>query len=122
MGYATLWAKRPRPSSKDGCCIAWRIGIFELIASTAVEYIDKYDPVAQRTFKDRIALITLLRVTLTGQTVCFVSTHLQRNPEDPRQDMLRARQVGQVVRELTIFVEQNGARDAPVILTGDLNC
>jgi hypothetical protein len=24
LGYDTVWMKRPRPSSTDGCCIAWK--------------------------------------------------------------------------------------------------
>lgn len=122
MGYESVWKKRPRPASKDGCCIAWRPDIFEFIDQHSVEYVDKYDPVAKRTFKDRIALMTLLRITLTGTVIVFVSTHLQRNPEDPTQDMLRARQVGQVVREMAECVAKHNCKDAPVILTGDLNC
>jgi len=122
MGYESIWRKRPRPSSDDGCCIAWRKGMFEVMATQCVEYVDKYDPVRKRTFKDRIAVIALLRTPIGGQTVCFVSTHLQRNPEDPTQDMLRARQVGQVLREIGDLTQQHNVHNAPVILTGDLNC
>jgi len=122
MGYEMIWKKRPRPNSADGCCIAWRKGLFELLSQHSVEYVDKYCPRTQRTWKDRIALLAILRVRLTGSRVCFVSTHLQRNPEDPTQDFLRARQVGQVLRALGEFTKREGAEDAAVILTGDLNC
>jgi len=122
MGYDSVWRKRPRPSSADGCCIAWKKGFFEIMATHCVEYVDKYDPVAKRTFKDRIALVALLRSVAGGRTLCFVSTHLQRNPEDPTQDMLRARQVGQVLREIGELTKKHNAHGAPVVLTGDLNC
>ena len=47
-----------------------------------------------KVYKDRIAVIALLQSRISRQRICIVSTHLQRNPEDPSQDMLRARQVG----------------------------
>eukprot|EP00930_Biecheleria_cincta_P044453 TRINITY_DN30571_c0_g1_i2.p1 TRINITY_DN30571_c0_g1~~TRINITY_DN30571_c0_g1_i2.p1 ORF type:complete len:628 (+),score=110.60 TRINITY_DN30571_c0_g1_i2:28-1884(+) len=122
MGYEVTWKKRPRPNSTDGCCIAWRRGIFRLLSSHHVEYVDKYCQVTKKTYKDRIALMVLLQVEMTGQSLCFVSTHLQRNPEDPKQDMLRARQVGQVLRELGAFASLHSCEDAPVVLSGDLNC
>ncbi|CAE7400763.1 CCR4 [Symbiodinium natans] len=126
MGYDSTWRKRPRPSSDDGCCVAWRRSLFELVKETSVEFVDKLCPVRQKLVKDRIAVVALLETKLTKQKICLVSTHLQRNPEDPTQDMLRARQVGQVLRALADFVNSfpasSGAREAPVVLTGDLNC
>ncbi|CAE8624788.1 unnamed protein product [Polarella glacialis] len=122
MGYLTVWKKRPRPASADGCCVAWKAAIFELVAEHSCEYVDKYDPVTKRSWKDRIALMVLLRVKMTGHVICFVSTHLQRNPEDPKEDFLRARQVGQVLRELASFTREHRAEEAAVLLTGDLNC
>ncbi|CAJ1452123.1 unnamed protein product, partial [Effrenium voratum] len=126
LGYDSTWRKRPRPSSADGCCVAWRQGVFEMQAEQSVEFIDKLCPKEGKVYKDRIAVIALLRSCVAKQRVCLVSTHLQRNPEDPAQDMLRARQagnaVGQVLRALVEFATQNNALDAPVILTGDLNC
>ncbi|CAE8691948.1 unnamed protein product [Polarella glacialis] len=122
MGYLTVWKKRPRPASADGCCVAWKAAIFELVAEHSCEYVDKYDPATKRSWKDRIALMVLLRVKMTGHVICFVSTHLQRNPEDPKEDFLRARQVGQVLRELASFTREHRAEEAAVLLTGDLNC
>jgi hypothetical protein len=34
-GYSSVWRKRPRSSSPDGCTIAWRNATFELIAQVA---------------------------------------------------------------------------------------
>lgn len=121
LGYDSVWKQRPRPASLDGCCVAWRRHTFELVATDTIEYVDKYDPVRKRTFKDRIALITLLRARLTGDCVVFVSTHLARNPEQPEVDRLRARQIGQVVRQLAEFAKKHSVPEAPVMLTGDLN-
>jgi len=121
LGYDSLWQKRPRPACQDGCCIAWRRSALELVKSSHVEYVDKYDPATKKSFKDRIALISLLRFRLTGESVCFVSTHLARNPETSEMDKLRARQIGQVLREVAEFTKAIGATDAPVILAGDLN-
>jgi len=122
MGYDSTWCKRPRPSSADGCCLAWRRGIFEFIAEESVEFVDKMCPKEGKVYKDRIAVIALLRSRISKRRVCVASTHLQRNPEDPTQDMLRARQVGQVLRALVEFTSQHSAVDVPVVLTGDLNC
>jgi len=54
--------------------------------------------------------------------VVVVSTHLTRNPEDPKMDALRAKQIGQVLRKITEFTRSHGCvDDAPVVLAGDLN-
>jgi len=87
-----------------------------------VEFVDKMCPKEGKVYKDRIAVIALLRSRISKRRVCVASTHLQRNPEDPTQDMLRARQVGQVLRALVEFTSQHSAVDVPVVLTGDLNC
>lgn len=122
LGYGSTWRKRPRPSSADGCCLAWRRQLFDLVAEESVEFVDKMCPKEGKVYKDRIAVIALLRSRISKHRICVASTHLQRNPEDPTQDMLRARQVGQVLRALVEFTSQHGALDVPVVLTGDLNC
>lgn len=41
LGYDSTWRKRPRPSSADGCCVAWRQarGFFECcVASFGFAY------------------------------------------------------------------------------------
>jgi len=123
MGYDTIWSKRPRPGSHDGCCIAWKRSLFQLESPMAVEeYVDRYDPVKKRTYKDRIALLALLRFKGTSQKVLVVSTHLTRNPEDPAMDALRAKQIGQVLRRISEFTAELGCLDStPVVLAGDLN-
>ena len=123
LGYDTLWGKRPRPDSHDGCCIAWKRGLFELQQPGVVEeYVDKYDPVRKKTYKDRIALLALLKFKGTSQSVLIVSTHLTRNPEDPKMDSLRAKQIGQVLRRIAEFtIKSDCLDDAPVVLAGDLN-
>jgi len=123
MGYDSTWSKRPRPGSADGCCIAWKRHVFTLDKPAAVEeYVDRYDPVRQKTYKDRIALLTLLRFVSSEQRVVVVSTHLTRNPEDPKMDALRAKQIGQVLRKITEYtITHDCLNDAPVVLAGDLN-
>lgn len=122
MGYESVWQKRPRKSSADGCCIAWNSSIFEKVASNSCEYVDRVCDETQRLSKDRVALLVLVRVRITGQLFVMVSTHLTRNPEDPKQDFLRARQVGQVIQSLAMFAQEHDAMHAPVICAGDMNC
>lgn len=121
MGYDSKWMKRPRPNSADGCCVAWKSDKYAHVAHTCIEYIDRYDPQQKRSYKDRLALIVLLRSRSSGDVLCFVSTHLARNPEQPELDRLRARQVGQVLRRTGLFMAEHSAMDAPVILAGDMN-
>jgi len=71
--------------------------------------------------RDRLALLTLMRSRVTGDTVIFASTHLARNPEEKELDGLRSRQISQVIRGIASFSQQRGAHRAPVVLTGDLN-
>lgn len=121
LGYDSIWKQRPRAASKDGCCVAWKRDLFELVAETSVDYVDKYCPETQKTSKDRIALMALLRMRFSQEIICFVSTHLARNPELPELDRLRARQIGQVMRNITSFVQEHDKFSVPVVLTGDLN-
>ncbi|MEC7300879.1 MAG: hypothetical protein VXW43_19670, partial [Pseudomonadota bacterium] len=44
LGYDSVYKKRPRPSSTDGCAIFFRRGVFKLIASQDMEFVDKKDP------------------------------------------------------------------------------
>jgi mRNA deadenylase 3'-5' endonuclease subunit Ccr4 len=128
MGYDSLWAQRPRKSSQDGCCIAWRRGSFECLASEVVEYKDppkrqngKRPQEDVNLIKDRIALLTLMRSKVTGDTLIFASTHLARNPEEKELDGLRSRQISQVIRGILAFSRRVDCRNSPVVLTGDLN-
>lgn len=121
MGYSSLWHKRPRPTSQDGCGVFWKEGVFDLIAFDTLDYVDSVLPCGQQR-KDRSAAIALLRFTGgERQEILFVSTHLARNPEDPAQDRLRTRQVAQLLYHLEQFAAAHNATAAPVILTGDLN-
>lgn len=122
MGYESIWRKRPRATSADGCCVAWRSDLFRLLEEENVEFIDRTCPVQGNEFKDRIALIALLQQKGSRQKICLVSTHLQRNPEDLAQEMLRAKQVGQVLRALVDFATKHDVFEVPVVLAGDLNC
>lgn len=117
LGYESIWQKRPRPCSYDGCCIAWRTVLLDLVATHHFEYTDRF----QTGSKDRIALFALLKFRLTGETLIVASTHLARNPEEEENDRLRARQVGQLLRQLAVFAKSHDSFRAPVILLGDLN-
>eukprot|EP00908_Phaeocystis_cordata_P019363 Transcript_30870.p1 GENE.Transcript_30870~~Transcript_30870.p1 ORF type:complete len:438 (-),score=194.58 Transcript_30870:14-1327(-) len=123
LGYDTVWSQRPRPSSHDGCCLAWKRHIFELCSSVVEQYVDRYDPVTKKTYKDRIALMGLLRFrSFPARRVMVVSTHLTRNPEEPKMDALRAKQIGQVLRKLTEVCAEHGiTHEVPVVVAGDLN-
>lgn len=95
--------------------------MFELVASKHLEYTDNYNEETGLHAKDRVALMVLLRARISGDCVCFVSTHLARNPENLNLDRLRARQIGQLIRALSTFIIEQHAYTASVVLTGDLN-
>lgn len=118
-GYAAVYKQRPRKSSADGCAIFYKVGVFSLIASDCFEFVDRLDAKG-REVKDRVGLVALLQHT-SGRQVIFISTHLARNPEDPKQTSSRAKQTAQLLKGLTDFAQANHALDAPVILAGDLN-
>ncbi|CAE8599296.1 unnamed protein product, partial [Polarella glacialis] len=83
LGYDAVWCKRPRNTSHDGCCIAWRRSAFELVSHTWVEYSDSFEHEGLKVVKkDRVALLALLQSTHTGDKLCVVSTHLARCPEE----------------------------------------
>lgn len=121
LGYESRWKQRPRSSSSDGCCIAWRPEMFECIADHSTAFVDRYCNRRKCEIKDRMALMVLLRFRLTGEIICFVSTHLARNPEQEQLDRLRARQVAQMMRSVAEFTKLHRADDVPVVLVGDMN-
>lgn len=122
--WDSVFQKRPRKVSTDGCGIFWRRAKFSLQAFQGFEFVDKVDTfddgkVLER--RDRCCLIALLRWRATGSPLVVVSTHLARNPEDRAQTIIRVRQVTQLVEWLTDFTEEHHVPDAPVIMLGDLN-
>ena len=116
-GYGALWKKRPRASSSDGCAIFYKRGVFQLEAHDAVEFVDRANGKAR---KDRVCLMALL-THRTGKQIIFISAHLARNPEDPRQLSTRAKQTAQLLFALTKFAARHDASHVPVVLAGDLN-
>ena len=120
-GYECRWRKRPRESSRDGCCVAWRRSLLELAAQGGVDFGDSLE--SQLSGKlDRTCMLALLRYRRDPSTLMLIATtHLARNPENPRQIWSRGYQYGLLFRELLGFAEKHAALDAPVILTGDLN-
>ena len=118
-GYSSIWCKRPRETSHDGCAVFWR-DPFSLIAHKSIEFIDRADPVTGRTYKDRVCIFALLQTTC-GQRMLFLSTHLARNPDDPTMDRIRVRETAQLLYALTAFAREHGAIDAPVVMAGDFN-
>lgn len=119
-GYDAVWKKRPRASSADGCAIVYRRGIFSLVATHSIEFVDRTDSATGAAVKDRVALLALLK-HVTGRQLIFVSTHLARNPEDPRATKSRAKQAAQLFQGLTEFASEHGALATPVVVAGDMN-
>eukprot|EP00966_Prymnesium_polylepis_P262080 6054060-Prymnesium_polylepis.1 len=87
LADASLWRKRPRVSSADGCVIAWRRAVFELAAHAAV---DVADSVGSAGAPDRTFLMVLLRFARNPRERLLVATtHLARNPEQRSQALPR---------------------------------
>lgn len=121
--WDSVFKKRPRESSADGCGIFWRRSKFELLASEGFDMIDGNDDKG-REKRDRSCLMVLLRWKTAGnnvQPLVVVSTHLAKDPYNKAQTAIRVRQVTQIMATLTSFTSKNQARDCPVILLGDLN-
>mmetsp|Transcript_47229 Transcript_47229/g.102832 ORF Transcript_47229/g.102832 Transcript_47229/m.102832 type:complete len:701 (+) Transcript_47229:46-2148(+) len=121
-GYDSVYRKRPREVSRDGCGIFWRRSQFKLKAYEGLEFDDGRDA-KQRVVKDRTCVIALLQsVQETGPPLVVISTHLARNPEDSAMTKLRARQLAQLVHALTQFCDaQHVPQSSPVVLMGDFN-
>lgn len=94
-GYNSIWRKRPRASSADGCAIAWHRSVFDLVASDGVDFADSYKQ-SEKGQLDRTFLMALLRFRRNpGQMLVVVTTHLARNPEKSSQQLPRGYQVRQ---------------------------
>jgi len=123
MGLDSVWTKRPRLSSHDGCAICWKRSKFELVAHESLTYKD--DTTGQR--KDRVALIVLLRFREASPQnqstyLIFASTHLARNPESMKQNVIRLRQTAQLMLALKDFAKRHECEsDVPAIIAGDMN-
>lgn len=121
--WDSVFRKRPRANSADGCGIFWRRSKFELVASEGFDMIDGNDDKG-REKRDRSCLMVLLKWKTAGNNVAplvVVSTHLAKDPYNKAQTAIRVRQVTQIMATLTSFTGQYQARDSPVILLGDLN-
>lgn len=125
-GYDSVWEKRPRRSSDDGCGIFWKRERFSLDAKRAFQLKDPsevtgswdadfhgvisrgrgvgqnvtYGERKDVEYKnDRIALAAIIRdlhPAAEGRRVLAISTHLQRNPEKRGQDAIRKIEMGQI--------------------------
>eukprot|EP00977_Amphora_coffeiformis_P022071 scaffold10368_cov180-Amphora_coffeaeformis.AAC.4 len=142
LGYEGIYKRRPG-RSQDGCAIFYRPSVFELEASQGIEFLGRCttmngaaDTDATNTvpsFGDRVALLVLLRHIQSGRRLIFISTHLARNPEDPNKTKDRARQMAQLLYQLTRFATEHNAMpneqesdddgdDAvPAMIAGDMN-
>jgi len=121
--WDSVFRKRPRANSADGCGIFWRRRKFELVASEGFDMIDGNDDKG-REKRDRSCLMVLLKWKTAGNNVAplvVVSTHLAKDPYNKAQTAIRVRQVTQIMATLTTFTGKHQARDSPVILLGDLN-
>jgi len=120
-GYGSLWMKRPRPESADGCAILYKKNKMELIASHGFSYHDDL----HATRRDRVALMALFSVKHGCQgednRILFVSTHLARNPENEQQTLVRIRQVCELMLELRKFASSHDCMHVPVVVAGDWN-
>lgn len=122
QGYAGAFVGRPRLVSKDGCGIFWRRSEFNLINSSELIFIDKYNPDPK---KDRCALLVMLHHRPTDVNVVVASTHLARDVlnKAPR-DAIRARQMGELAAHIREFIRESKrpiVLDCPVIICGDVN-
>lgn len=118
--WDSVFHKRPRDASLDGCGVFWRRSKFAVETSEAFDFVDSQD-MKGRKRRDRSVLMVLLRWKVHKTPLVVVSTHLARDPEDRAQTAIRVRQVNQLVEWLTLFTDTNKVSDAPVVLLGDLN-
>lgn len=117
VGLASVWHRRPRERSPDGCLVAYKEATWALEASRGFSYVEQSAP------EDRGALIALLRRRTTGERVVFVSTHLARmKPGDRAQRGLRLCQVAHLMTELADFCAAEDLGDGvPAVICGDWN-
>lgn len=118
--WSSVFHKRPRTTSLDGCGVFWRESKFALLEWRGLDFLDSLDK-GGRAQRDRSCLMVLLQWRASCNPLVVVSTHLARNPEDRAQTAVRVRQVAQLVEWLTEFTDDYKVSDAPVILLGDLN-
>ncbi|KAL1498954.1 hypothetical protein AB1Y20_013475 [Prymnesium parvum] len=72
--YGVVWRKRPRPSSPDGCAIAWRNSTFELLGVGGFDFGSSLD-----RLPDRTCLFALLRWRRDpNQRLLVATAHLAR--------------------------------------------
>ncbi|CAE7825449.1 ccr4 [Symbiodinium sp. CCMP2592] len=121
--WDSVFRKRPRASSADGCGIFWRRSKFECLASEGFDMVDGNDDKG-REKRDRSCVMVLLKWRVAGPHILplvVVSTHLAKDPYNKAQTAIRVRQVTQIMDSLTKFTSKHKARHCPVVLLGDLN-
>jgi len=118
--WESIFQKRPRAASHDGCGLFWRRTKFVLEAKHSMDFEDDLDG-RGGVRRDRSCLMVLLKWRACGSPLVVISTHLAKDPDNRTQTAIRVRQVTQIMQALTEFTEDNDVMDAPVILMGDLN-
>lgn len=118
--WDSVFHKRPRAASLDGCGLFWRRTKFAMVAKESFDFVDATDAKGGDK-RDRSCLMALLEWQACGQMLVVVSTHLAKDPDNRAQTAIRVRQVTQIMESLTDFTVAHGASDAPVVLMGDLN-
>ncbi|KAL3919479.1 MAG: hypothetical protein SGPRY_005618 [Prymnesium sp.] len=108
-GYQSIWRKRPRDVSRDGCAIAWRSSTFELVAHGGFDFGSRMGS----SKPDRTCVFALLSWRRDPTVRLLVATtHLARNPLDGEQQMARGFQYGSLFRELLAFAGAHDAEEA----------
>eukprot|EP00440_Ansanella_granifera_P013893 gb/GFBE01015094.1/.p1 GENE.gb/GFBE01015094.1/~~gb/GFBE01015094.1/.p1 ORF type:complete len:686 (+),score=125.29 gb/GFBE01015094.1/:1-2058(+) len=120
--WDSVFRKRPRQASHDGCGVFWRRSKFTLEASKGFDMVDGSDDKG-RDKKDRSCLMVLLRWRncKSSNRLVVVSTHLAKDPYNKAQTAIRVRQVTQIMAGLTDFTTMHSASECPVVFLGDLN-
>eukprot|EP00931_Biecheleriopsis_adriatica_P038222 TRINITY_DN21916_c0_g1_i1.p1 TRINITY_DN21916_c0_g1~~TRINITY_DN21916_c0_g1_i1.p1 ORF type:complete len:647 (-),score=110.17 TRINITY_DN21916_c0_g1_i1:44-1984(-) len=122
-GWDSIFQKRPRKASADGCGIFWRRSKFSLIDSKGFDMVDGSDDRGLEK-RDRSCLMALLRWRASSsqqKNLVVISTHLAKDPYNRAQTAIRVRQVAQIMASLTEFTAAHSVQDCPVVLLGDLN-
>ncbi|CAL1151005.1 unnamed protein product [Cladocopium goreaui] len=116
--FDSVFRKRPRANSADGCGIFWRRSKFELVASEGFDMIDGNDDKG-REKRDRSCLMVLLKWKTAGNNVAplvVVSTHLAKDRDDAAvmQSSPWNEQVLQMLEDLTSLVDFKILRKRPI--------